>query len=98
MERVEQVDGLAVDWINRLMYWTKYNSSTIEVATLDGLYRSVLINTKLQYPRGMAVDPIAGYVTWLLYYKALTAKLIYDPHIPPMKHSNLSFPKWNGKG
>ena len=63
MEGAEKVEGLAVDWINRLLYWTKYNSSTIEVATFDGLYRTVLINDELQYPRGIAVDPIAGYVT-----------------------------------
>ena len=31
MERVERVEGLAVDWINRLMYWTSYHSATIEV-------------------------------------------------------------------
>ena len=63
MERVERSEGLAVDWINRLMYWTSYTSASIEVATLDGLYRTVLINTGLQYPQGIAVDPIAGYVT-----------------------------------
>ena len=62
MEKVEKVEGLAVDWINRLMYWTTYTSGTIEVSTLDGMYRTVLINTGLEYPRGMAVDPIAGYV------------------------------------
>ena len=65
MEGVKHVNGLAVDWINGLMYWTSRTSDNIEVATLDGLYRNVLINDKLQYPRGIAVDPIAGYVTSL---------------------------------
>ena len=83
LERVERVEGLAVDWINRLMYWTSYTSATIEVATLDGLYRTVLINTGLQHPRGIAVDPIAGYVSLLLYYKAPTATPIYYPPPPP---------------
>ena len=64
IEGIERVEGLAVDWINRLMYWTSYTSATIEVATLDGQNRTVLINTGLQYPRGMAVDPIAGYFFW----------------------------------
>ena len=68
MENVQKVEGLAVDWINRLMYWTTNNSGTIEVARLDGKYRTVLVNTGVEYPRGMAVDPIAGYVAWLLYW------------------------------
>ena len=62
MEDVKNVEGLAIDWINRLLYWTTYTSGTIEVATLDGKYRKVLINAGLEYPRGMAVDPVAGYV------------------------------------
>ena len=67
MENIEDVEGLAVDWINRLLYWTTYASSSIEVATLDGMHRSILINTGVEYPRGMAVDPIAGYVAWPLH-------------------------------
>ena len=63
MERVKLGEGLAVDWINRLMYWTSYTSAMIEVATLDGQYRTVLANTGLQYPGDIEVDPIAGYVT-----------------------------------
>ena len=60
MDEVENVEGVAIDWIGRKMYWTTYQSETIEVATLDGKHRKVLINTGLEYPRGMAVDPIAG--------------------------------------
>ena len=84
MEGVEAV-ALAVDWINRLMYWTSFTSmtsATIEVATLDGLYRTVLINTGLQYPRGIAVDPIAGYVT-CIYSNAPTARHNLPPISPP---------------
>ena len=62
MKDVVNVEGVAIDWIGRKMYWTTYKSGTIEVATLDGMFRKVLINTGLEYPRGMAVDPIAGCV------------------------------------
>jgi hypothetical protein len=62
MEKVGRVEGLAVDWINRLVYWTTNTSGTIEVSTLDGMYRTILINTGVEYSRGMAVDPIAGYI------------------------------------
>ena len=60
MDEVVNVEGVAIDWIGRKMYWTTYKSETIEVATLDGKYRKVLINAGLEYPRCMAVDPIAG--------------------------------------
>ena len=62
MEDVKNVKGVAIDWIGRKLYWTTYKSETIEVATLDGKYRKVLVYVGLEYPRGMAVDPIAGYV------------------------------------
>ena len=62
MEDVENVEGVAIDWVGGLMYWTTYISETIEVATLRGDYRAVVINAGLEYPRGIAVDPIAGYV------------------------------------
>ncbi|XP_028394968.1 LOW QUALITY PROTEIN: uncharacterized protein LOC114519101 [Dendronephthya gigantea] len=64
MKDVVYVEGVAIDWIGRKMYWTTYKSGTIEVATLDGKFRKVLLNTGLEYPRGMAVDPIAGYLFW----------------------------------
>ena len=62
MEDVKYVEGVTIDWIGRKLYWTAYKSKTIEVATLDGKYRKVLLYAGLEYPRGMAVDPIAGYV------------------------------------
>ena len=60
MENVTNIEGLAIDWIGRKIYWTAYLSETIEVATLDGKFRKVLVNTGLQYPRGITVDPISG--------------------------------------
>ncbi|XP_028410904.1 uncharacterized protein LOC114533564 isoform X4 [Dendronephthya gigantea] len=64
MKDVVNVEGVAIDWIGRKIYWTTYKSGTIEVATLDGKFRKVLLNTGLEYPRGMAVDPIAGHLFW----------------------------------
>ena len=60
MDDIKNVEGVAIDWIGRKMYWTTYLSETIEVSTLDGKHRKVLINAGLEYPRGIAVDPIAG--------------------------------------
>ena len=60
MDDIGNVEGLAIDWVGRKLYWTNYLSETIEVATLNGKYRKVLINAGLENPRGIAVDPIAG--------------------------------------
>ena len=62
MKDVKNIEGVAIDWIGRNMYWTTYQSETIEVSKINGRYRKVLLNTELVYPRGLAVDPIAGYV------------------------------------
>lgn len=60
MTNVGMVEGIAVDWVGRSIYWTSYTSEQIEVATLDGKYRKVLINTGLEFARGMALDPGEG--------------------------------------
>lgn len=55
-------DGLAVDWVGRNLYWGDKGIDTIEVSKLDGRYRKVLINTGLQEPRAIVLNPYEGYV------------------------------------
>jgi integrin beta 2 len=57
-------DGIAVDWLGRNLYWCDKTTDTIEVSTLAGLYRKVLVNENLQEPRAIAVHPDRG---WLFY-------------------------------
>lgn len=57
-------DGLAVDWTAKNLYWCDKGLDTIEVATLDGKFRRVLINKNLQEPRAIVLDPRNKY----LYY------------------------------
>ncbi|XP_046386652.1 prolow-density lipoprotein receptor-related protein 1 isoform X2 [Ischnura elegans] len=57
-------DGLAVDWVGRNLYWCDKGHDTIEVSKLDGRYRKVLINTGLQEPRAITLDPYHGYMYW----------------------------------
>jgi nidogen (entactin) len=64
LQNVKSAEGLAVDWISRNIYFTDAEARTIEVASLSGKYRKVLINTDLKNPRGIAVDPIDGYIFW----------------------------------
>ncbi|XP_032221271.1 low-density lipoprotein receptor-related protein 8 isoform X1 [Nematostella vectensis] len=57
-------DGIAVDWVNRKLYWTDTGTDVIEVANLDGRERMRLITTGLQEPRAIVVYPAIGYMFW----------------------------------
>jgi hypothetical protein len=59
---LQNPDGLAVDWVSRNLYWCDKGLDTIEVSKLDGRYRKVLINTGLQEPRAITLDPRNGLV------------------------------------
>lgn len=45
------------------LYWTDHGLNLIEIARLNGLYRSVVISEGLDQPRAIAVHPQRGYVT-----------------------------------
>ncbi|KAK3747611.1 hypothetical protein QZH41_013666, partial [Actinostola sp. cb2023] len=55
-----RVDGIAVDWVGRQLYWTDYGKDTIEVSTLSGTHRAILVNTGLDKPREIVLDPARG--------------------------------------
>ena len=52
-------DGLAVDWLSGLLYWTDTTHDVIEVAEVYSVHkpRRVLFNLGLDEPRGIAVEP-----------------------------------------
>ena len=54
---LQNPDGLAVDWVGRNLYWCDKGTDTIEVSTLQGDYRRVIIKQGLQEPRALALDP-----------------------------------------
>ncbi|CAG0883349.1 unnamed protein product [Darwinula stevensoni] len=64
MTDIHNPDGLAVDWIGRNLYWCDRSTKTIEVSTLKGLYRKVLIQTGLREPRAIALHPDKAYMYW----------------------------------
>lgn len=57
---VRSPDGLAVDWLFKHIYWTDTGLDTISVATYDGKMRKTLINTNLDDPRAISLDPENG--------------------------------------
>ena len=53
-------DHLAIDWIARNLYWTCPAFNKIYVSRLDGSEIIVVVDTDLEEPRGVAVDPGDG--------------------------------------
>jgi hypothetical protein len=59
-EDVHTPDGLAFDWVHRNLYWTDAGKDRIEVLGLHGsgtMWRRTLIDTDLDEPRAIVVDP-----------------------------------------
>lgn len=53
-------DHLAIDWIARNLYWTCPQYNKIYASRLDGSEIIVIVDTDLEEPRGVAVDPGDG--------------------------------------
>ena len=50
-------EGLAVDWLNRNVYWTDMGKNRIDVAKLNGSYRRTIIWDNIEAPRAIIVQP-----------------------------------------
>ncbi|XP_060065626.1 low-density lipoprotein receptor-related protein 1-like [Ylistrum balloti] len=57
-------EGLAIDWIGKNIYWVESNLDQIEVAKLDGSYRTTFIAGGMVSPRAIALDPREGSLFW----------------------------------
>ena len=59
---LSQPEDLAVDWFGRNIYWTDSARRVIEVATLSGSGRMILleVNPSLGPPGNIVLDPIRG--------------------------------------
>ena len=53
-------DGLAVDSISRLLVYTDAGKDTITLLSLDGTKQKVVINSGLDQPRAIELDPLNG--------------------------------------
>lgn len=68
-------EGITIDHLGRTMFWTDSMKDRIEVASLDGSQRRVIINSDLVNPRAVIADPPNGCVL---------------SHMKPLRFSNLS--------
>nr|XP_033808788.1 nidogen-2 [Geotrypetes seraphini] len=57
-------EGLAIDYLRRMMFWTDSWLDKIESAKLDGSERKVLFDSDLVNPRAIAVDSSRGILYW----------------------------------
>ena len=61
---LRSVEEVAIDWINRILYWCDSGSDTIEYSKMDGSNRRLLLNTGLDQPRGLVIDPLSEHIYW----------------------------------
>ncbi|XP_022241765.1 low-density lipoprotein receptor-related protein 2-like [Limulus polyphemus] len=57
---LDLVEGLAVDWVGRNLYWVDSRLKTLEVSTLNGEHRLVLLTENITQPRGLCIDSREG--------------------------------------
>ncbi|XP_070532292.1 low-density lipoprotein receptor-related protein 2-like [Ptychodera flava] len=57
------IEGLAFDWVGKQLYVTTAKPGQVLVAILDGT-RKVLINSDIDEPRAIVLDPKHGYMYW----------------------------------
>ncbi|XP_033629378.1 low-density lipoprotein receptor-related protein 1-like isoform X2 [Asterias rubens] len=57
-------EGLAVDWVAGNLYWVESQLDQIEVAKLNGSFRTTVVAGQMENPRAIALDPRYGLMFW----------------------------------
>ncbi|XP_063218358.1 prolow-density lipoprotein receptor-related protein 1 [Bacillus rossius redtenbacheri] len=72
--------GIALDPTKGFMFFTKWGASMamLERSLMDGTNRTVLVNQKIVYPYGVAVDFPAQHVYWVDTYLDCIERVNYD--------------------
>lgn len=66
---VNNVQNLAVDWLNFKLYVLEAMVERIDVCDFSGANRITLVAENLQTPHGLALDPTVGCVYILWFHK-----------------------------
>ena len=56
------LEGVAVDWVGRKIYWLDRHSKHLDVAELNGTNRKTIKHSDINDPRAIALHPGIGYV------------------------------------
>lgn len=66
------LEGIAIDWIGRKLYWLDRHAKHLDVAELNGTNRKTLL-TGIADPRAIVVHPGTGY----LYFTSWHLQVIF---------------------
>ncbi len=56
------IESVAVDWLNKKIYWVESHADLIEVAEYDGTLRTTVVQGNMSNPRSLCLDPIQGFL------------------------------------
>ena len=54
------VNGIAVDYMSRLLFYTDSGKDRIVLLTLDGTQEKIVVNSSLDEPKAIELDPVYG--------------------------------------
>ena len=60
MDNLVEPRGVAVDWVAKRLYWVDAGADTITVSTLDGKMKRTIVNSGVDEPHDIVVDPQSG--------------------------------------
>ncbi|XP_055110241.1 low-density lipoprotein receptor-related protein 5-like protein [Symphalangus syndactylus] len=63
--KIDDPDGIAVNWVARSLYWTHTGTDHIEVMHLSGTSHKILVSEDLDEPRAIALHPEMGLMYWI---------------------------------
>ena len=59
-----RVEGIAVDFMSRLLFYTDSGNDNIVMLTLDGTQEKIVVNSSLSEPKAIELDSINGQVDY----------------------------------
>lgn len=65
-DEVGHCEDMAIDWVNKYIYWTDNKNGRIEMSRVNGSDRKLLFERDVQHPRGITVDPVHGLGTFIV--------------------------------
>ena len=68
------LEGIAVDWVGRKLYWLDRHAKHLDVAELNGTNRKTLL-TNIADPRAIVVHPGTGYLYFTSWHLQVTLQL-----------------------
>ncbi|PNI97649.1 LRP5L isoform 4 [Pan troglodytes] len=63
--KINDPDGIAVNWVARSLYWTHMGTEHIEVTRLSGTSHKILVSEDMDEPRAIALHPEMGLMYWI---------------------------------